>query len=78
MSYVSDIFCKIDSVVQFYKVFRSALNPDTLVLPEIWADQATLDVHAQVNAVRPPNPALAGLRAEDTRPREDDTYNQTR
>ena len=61
-----------------YEVFQSALDPDTLVLLELWDDQAALDAHAQVNATRPPNPALAGLRAEGTRPREDYTYNRTR
>jgi quinol monooxygenase YgiN len=63
---------------QQFEVFQSALNPDTLVLIELWADQAALDVHAQVNAVRPPNPALADLRAEGPRPREDYAYNRTR
>jgi hypothetical protein len=37
-----------------------------------------LDAHAQVNATRPPNPALADLRADDIRPREDYVYNRTR
>ena len=61
-----------------YEVFQSALDPDTLVLLELWADQAALDAHAQVNATRPPHPVLAALRAERTRPREDYTYNRTR
>ena len=61
-----------------YEVFQSALDPDTLVLFELWTDQAALDAHAQVNATRPPNLALAALRAEGTRPREDYTYNRTR
>ena len=61
-----------------YEVFQSALDPDTLVLLELWADQAALDVHAQVNATRPPNPTLAALRADDIRPREDYVYNRTR
>ena len=59
-------------------VFQSALDPDTLVLLELWADQAALDVHAQVNATRPPNPVLAALRADSIRPREDYLYNRTR
>ena len=63
---------------QQFEVFQSALNPDTLVLLELWADQAALDVHAQVNAARPPNPAIAEIRAEGVIPREDYTYNRTR
>ena len=43
---------------QQFKVFQSALDPDTLVTLELWDDQAALDAHAQVNATRPPNPAL--------------------
>jgi hypothetical protein len=45
---------------------------------ELWDDQAALDVHAQVNAAHPPNPALVALRADGTRPREDYVYNRTR
>jgi len=67
-----------ESGCQQYEVFQSALDPDTLVLLELWADQAALDAHAQVNATRPPNPALAALRADGTRPREDYVYNRTR
>jgi quinol monooxygenase YgiN len=63
---------------QQFEVFQSALDPDKLVVLELWADQAALDVHAQVNATQPPNPALAALRADGTRPREDYTYNRTR
>ena len=63
---------------QQFEVFQSALDPDTLVVLELWDDQAALDVHARVNVTRPPNPALAALRAEGTRPREDYTYNRTR
>jgi len=63
---------------QQYEVFQNALEPDKLVLLELWADQAALDAHAQVNATRPPNPALADLRADDLRPREDYVYNRTR
>jgi quinol monooxygenase YgiN len=61
-----------------YEVFQSALDPDTLILLELWADQAALDAHAQANASRPPNPILVALRAGDIRPREDYTYNRTR
>jgi quinol monooxygenase YgiN len=63
---------------QQYEVFQSALDPDKLILLELWSDQAALDAHAQVNAARPPNLVLAALRAEGTRPREDYTYNRTR
>jgi len=61
-----------------YEVFQSALDPDTLILLELWADQAALDAHARVNATRPPNPILAALRADSIRPREDYSYNRTR
>jgi len=63
---------------QQFEVFQSALDPDKLVVLELWADQAALDAHAQVNTTRPPNPALAALRADGTRPREDYVYNRTR
>ena len=63
---------------QQFEVFQSALDPDKLVVLELWADQAALDIHAQVNASQPPNPLLADLRADATRPREDYTYNRTR
>jgi quinol monooxygenase YgiN len=39
---------------QQFEVFQSALDPDRLVTLELWDDQAALDVHAQVNAARPP------------------------
>jgi quinol monooxygenase YgiN len=63
---------------QQYEVFQSALDPDKLLLLEIWTDQAALDAHAQLNATRPPNPVLADLRADGVRPREDYLYNRTR
>ena len=63
---------------QQFEVFQSALDTDKLVVLELWDDQAALDVHAQVNAIRPPNPALVALRADGTRPREDYVYNRTR
>ena len=58
-----------------FEVFQSALNPDKLVLLELWADQAALDVHAKVNQTRAPLPA--GLRA-DGGSREDYKYNKVR
>jgi quinol monooxygenase YgiN len=63
---------------QQFEVFQSALDADKLVVLEHWTDQAALDVHAQRNAMQPPNPVLAALRADDTRPREDYTYHRTR
>ena len=57
-------------------MFQSVVNPDKLVLLETWADQAALDVHAELNATRP---ALApDLRAEAPTEREDYEYNRTR
>jgi quinol monooxygenase YgiN len=61
-----------------YEVYQSALDPDKLILLELWTDQAALDAHAQLNATRPPNSALADLRADGVRPREDYVYNRTR
>ena len=58
-----------------FEIFQSALNPDRLVLVELWKDQAALDVHAKVNATRAPLPE--GLRA-GAGEREDYTYNRTR
>lgn len=58
-----------------FEVFQSAANPDRLVLLERWADQAALDVHAKVNATRPPLPP--GLRVGSGE-REDYVYKRTR
>jgi quinol monooxygenase YgiN len=58
-----------------FEVFQSVLNPDKLALLELWTDQAALEVHAKVNATRPPMPP--GLRAEGGS-REDYEYNRTR
>ncbi len=58
-----------------FEVFQSALDPDKLVLLELWTDQAALDVHAKVNQTRAPLPE--GLRI-GTGEREDYTYNRTR
>ena len=63
---------------QQFEVFQSILGPDKLVVLELWADQPALDAHAQANAAQPPNQALAALRADGTRPREDYVYNRTR
>jgi len=56
-----------------FEVFQSALNPDRLVLLELWTDQAALDVHAEVNKTRAPLPP--GLRA-DSAVREDYNYHR--
>ncbi len=58
-----------------FEVFQSAVNPDKLVLLELWKDQAALDVHAEVNKTRAPLPE--GLRA-GAGEREDYTYSRTR
>lgn len=58
-----------------YEIFQSALDPDRLVLLERWADQASLDQHAKVQAARPPLPA--GLRLGSGE-REDYAYHRTR
>jgi len=57
-----------------FEVFRSAANPDRLVLLERWADQAALDVHAKVNATRPPLRPELRVGSE----REDYQYHRTR
>src|SRR2546427_10429694 len=37
-----------------FEVLQSVANPDRLALLERWADQAALEVHAKMNATRPP------------------------
>jgi quinol monooxygenase YgiN len=61
-----------------FEVFQSANDSDKLCLLELWADQAALDTHAALNANRPPNPAMAELRADGPGTREDYEYNRTR
>jgi quinol monooxygenase YgiN len=61
-----------------FEIFQSGHDPDSLCLLELWADQAALDVHAQVNASQPPNPAMAELRGDGPGIREDYEYNRTR
>jgi quinol monooxygenase YgiN len=58
-----------------FEVFRSALNPDSFTLLELWESQAALDAHAKLQAQRPPVPD--GLR-QGGGAREDYTYNRTR
>jgi quinol monooxygenase YgiN len=58
-----------------FEAYQSVAVPDKIVLLERWADQAALDVHAKLNAGRPPmREGLIAGRAE----REDYTYNRTR
>ena len=59
-----------------FEVFQSAVHPDKLVLLERWADQAALDVHAELNRSRPQ--LAPELRAEGGGEREDYEYNRTR
>ncbi len=59
---------------QQFEVFQSALDPDKLVLLELWEDQHALDVHAEVNRTRPPMDP--GLRAEGRPEREDYEYSR--
>ena len=58
-----------------FEVFQSAVNPDRLALLERWVDQAALDVHAKLNATRPP---LKPDLRQGTGEREDYQYNRTR
>lgn len=58
-----------------FEVFRSGVDPDKLVLLELWTDQAALDVHARVNATRAPMPAGLRLGAGE---REDYAFNLVR
>lgn len=58
-----------------FEVFQSALDPDKLVLLELWSDQAALDAHGKMNATRAPLPT--GLRGP-AGGREDYEYNKTR
>lgn len=58
-----------------FEVFRSALDPDKLVLLELWKDQAALEAHSKMNATRAPLPS--GLRGAGGA-REDYEYNRTR
>ena len=58
-----------------FEVFQSAIDPDKLVLLELWKDQAALDAHSTINATRAPLPA--GLRGGGGA-REDYEYNRTR
>jgi quinol monooxygenase YgiN len=58
-----------------FEAFQSALDPDRVILLELWADQAALDVHAKLNTTRPPMPD--GLLAGPPH-RDDYKYSRTR
>ena len=58
-----------------FEIFQSVVNPDKLTLLERWANQAALDVHAQLNSTRAP--LLPQLRVGKGE-REDYEYNRTR
>jgi quinol monooxygenase YgiN len=60
---------------QQFEVFQSQLDPDKLVLLELWADADALAQHAKVNATRAPLPE--GLRVGGGE-REDYEYARTR
>ena len=46
---------------EHFEMFQSVLNPDKLALLGRWTDQAALDVHAKLNATRPPIPEAGRL-----------------
>jgi quinol monooxygenase YgiN len=58
-----------------FEIFQGVADPDRLTLLERWTDQAALDVHAKLNATRPP--LRPDLRTGDAE-REDYEYNRTR
>jgi quinol monooxygenase YgiN len=58
-----------------FEAYQGVAEPDKIVLLERWTDQAALDVHAKLQATRPPmREGLVAGRGE----REDYTYNRTR
>ena len=58
-----------------FEVFQAVANPERFILLERWKDQAALDVHAKLNASRPPVRPELRLGAGE---REDYQYNRTR
>ncbi len=64
-----------DAGCEQFEVFRSALEPDKLVLLERWSSKEALAAHAQLQRQRPPLPS--GLRLGDGE-REDYEYTRTR
>jgi quinol monooxygenase YgiN len=67
--------CRQEPGCEQFEIFRSVADPDKFTLLERWADQAALDVHARLQATRPPIPA--GLRV-GAGAREDYEYKRTR
>ena len=59
-----------------FEAFRSAIDPDKLVLLELWEDEAALEAHRQVNATR--TPLSSGLMAGTGAGREAYVYVKTR
>ena len=64
-----------DAGCEQFEVFQSVVEPDKLVLLELWQDQAALDAHAKLQGQRLPLPEGLRLGAGE---REDYTYNRTR
>lgn len=64
-----------DAGCEQFEVFQGVSDPDTLVLLELWKDQAALDTHAKLQATRPPVPEGLRLGAGE---REDYTHHRTR
>jgi quinol monooxygenase YgiN len=66
--------CQKEPGCEQFEIFQSVANPDRLALLERWTDQAALDVHAKLNATRPPMDPTLRAGSE----REDYTYARTR
>jgi len=64
-----------DAGCEQFEVFQSVVEPDKLVLLELWQDQAALDAHAKLQGQRLPLPEGLRLGAGE---REDYTHNRTR
>jgi quinol monooxygenase YgiN len=58
-----------------FEVFRSAVDPDKLVILERWRDEKALEAHARLNRSRPP--LCPDLRLGSGE-REDYVYRRTR
>jgi len=64
-----------DAGCEQFEVFQSVVDPDKLVLLELWKDPAALDAHAKLQTQRPPLPEGLRLGAGE---REDYSDNRTR
>ena len=58
-----------------FEIFQSVIDPDKFTLLERWKDEGSLDVHARLQATRPP--LRDGLRV-GAGEREDYEYKRTR